>query len=39
MPGDTAAVSGVNHSRTTGVVEKMKITASYERDIIKLAAP
>jgi hypothetical protein len=38
MPGDTAGVSGVNNSRTTEVVEKMKITAPCERDIVKLAA-
>jgi hypothetical protein len=38
MPGDTAGVAGVNKSRTTAGVEKIKITASCERDIIKLAA-
>ena len=39
MPGDTAGVAGVNQSRTTEVVEKIKITASCERDIIKRAVP
>jgi hypothetical protein len=37
MPGDTATEAGVNQSRTTEVVEKIKITASCERDIIQLA--
>jgi hypothetical protein len=39
MPGDTTGQVGVNQSRTTEVVEKIKITASYERNIVKLAAP
>ena len=39
MPGDTAEGGRVNKSRTTEAVEKTKITASCERDIIKLAAP
>jgi len=30
MPGDTTIEAGVNKGRTTEVVEKMKITASYE---------
>jgi hypothetical protein len=38
MPGDTAGQTGVNQGRTTEVVEKNKITASCERDIINLAA-
>jgi len=38
MPGDTTGVAGVNQSRTTEVVGKIKITASCERDLIKLAA-
>jgi hypothetical protein len=37
MPGDTTAEAGVNQSRTTEVVEKIKITASCESDIIQLA--
>lgn len=28
MPGDTGELAGVNQSRTTEVVKKMKITAS-----------
>jgi len=39
MPGDTAAPVGVKPSRTTEVVEKMKNTASYERDLIELTIP
>jgi hypothetical protein len=39
MPGDTAAPVGVKQSRTTEVVEKIKNTASCERDLIQLAIP
>lgn len=39
MPGDAAGVAGVNQSRTTEVVGKMKITAAYESDLINLATP
>ena len=38
MPGDTAGQARVNKSRATDGVEKTKITASYERDFVKLAA-
>jgi hypothetical protein len=39
MPGDHTLEAGVNQSRTTEVLEKLKNTASCERDLIKLAIP
>jgi hypothetical protein len=37
MPGDIAAQVGVNQSRTTEVVEKIKSRHPNERNIIRLA--
>ena len=37
MPGDTTRQVRVNHSRTTEVVGKKKITASYEPNIVNLS--
>jgi hypothetical protein len=39
MPGDRGREAGVNPGGTTERVGKMKITASYERNIVNLAAP
>ncbi len=37
MPGDEAKDAVVEVGRTTEVVEKIKMTASYERNIVNVA--